>query len=189
MEEVDFGLGAHRSSLNLTFPVKSIRVSGSDSWRFLQLSWNDIELLTFLTSSHCSIPRGSGPKCEAKNWTFTKTDNLKSQNFNYLEAEQPCQTFARPGSFHCWIPAPGHLLVCIAHLVQDDNEDPHWKHPSASRPSPSCKNIPHPNLPSPQQVAGMYWQLRPIDSHTNNRQSHTQLSPLLFASFLNLIHL
>ena len=120
-----FGLGAHKSSLNLTFPVKSIRVSGSDSWRFLQLSWNDIELLTFLTSSHCSIPRGSGPKCEAKNWTFTKTDNLKSQNFNYLEAEQPCQTLARPGSFHCWIPAPGHLLVCIAHLVQDDNEDSH----------------------------------------------------------------
>ena len=50
-----------------------------------------------------------------------------------------------------------------------------------------------PNLPLPtpqaQQVAGMYWRLGSIDSHTNNRQSHTQLSPLLFAFTPRSCHL
>ena len=58
--------------------------------------------------------------------------------------------------------------------------------------SPHAKIFPqtYPSQPpQTQQVAGMYWRLGSIDSHTNNRQSHTQLSPLLFAFTLRSCHL
>ena len=79
-------------------------------------------------------------------------------------------------------------VLSISWFHPNPSNTPHWNIPA----SPHAKIFPqtYPSQPpQTQQVAGMYWRLGSIDSHTNNRQSHTQLSPLLFAFTPRSCHL